>query len=123
MWNSLRIELNVSFMKNDPAKGGNIRINGIDLCWSVAHRQGWANTGGGQKALLGFAVLVERKTGAGRPLLLQFEPSTGHRNMPDHQRLRINAGRLSDCIQNAIAAGWDPESRGKQFVFQAGLVD
>jgi len=33
-------------------------------------------------------------------------------------RLPISAPKVADHIREAMAAGWDPESRGKPFVYE-----
>ena len=84
--------------------------------WSVYRQPSWTSTG-----LAGMAVLVEALESGGRDLLLEFEiEGRAHRCMPSHQRFRISDRRLIECVQKAMAAGWDQESRGKRFVFKLG---
>jgi hypothetical protein len=100
-------------------KNGTIQIDGADFKWSVFRQPRWSNTGGHK--LLGLAILVESPTKSHRELLLEFSiDRTLHGDMPQHQRFRINEKRLSECIRAAMAAGWDPTSRGKLFRFDAG---
>lgn len=108
-------------MKNDPSKGGTFLVNGVEFCWSIAHKEGHANTRSGHTGKIGLAILVERADGNGRPLLLQFDPSYRHRTMPRHPKIRIPDCRLIAYVERAIEAGWDSESRGKKMVFQAGM--
>lgn len=69
------------------------------------------------------AILVEAMQQGKRDLLLEFDLAPGgHRNMPERQRFQVPKRRLIECIQNAIRAGWNPESRGKRFTFTAGKV-
>jgi hypothetical protein len=110
-------------VRNDPTKGGVIQVDGTKFLWSIAHKEGHANTGGGQKGIVGLAILVRGKDVNRRHLLLQFEPTDRYVGRPQRPYFRIPDRRLTECIQNAIAAAWDPESRGKEFVFQAGLLD
>jgi hypothetical protein len=107
-------------MKKNTVKANTILVDGIEFCWSVFREQCYANSGSGQGDCLGLAILVESKEPSRRSLLLQFDYVNGHRNMPSHQRFKISDRRLVECIQNALSTGWDPESRGKQFVFNAG---
>jgi len=59
----------------------------------------------------GLAILVESLEPSRRQLLLEFAiDRTRHGDMPQHQRFRIHRNRLAGAIQNAIDAGWDPES-------------
>jgi hypothetical protein len=109
-------------MRNDPTKRGSVRVDGTEFFWSIAHKEGHANTGSGHKGLVGLAILVRSKDVNRRHLLLEFEPTDRYLGRPQRPTFRIPDRKLAGCIQNAIAAGWDPESRGKQFVFQAGLL-
>jgi hypothetical protein len=65
------------------------------------------------------AMLVQSEQG-GRDLWLEFDHVKGHRDMSKHMRFRIPDVRLIELIRNAMASGWEPESRGKPFVFHAG---
>jgi len=99
------------------AKATSIQVDRVEYLWSVYRQPRWVS----ERGLLGLAILVTLNPAAGRELLLEFQPDfRRHRNMPQHQRVGIAESRLADCIQNAIAAGWDAHSRGKRFVFNAG---
>ena len=69
---------------------------------------------------MGLALLVEKAEQGQRKLLLEFDSWNGHRCMPQHQRFRVTEHRMVKCIDDAIAAGWEPDSRGKIFRFDAG---
>ncbi len=109
-------------MSKNSVKPKSIQVDEVEFYWSVFRQQGYANTRSGY-ALLGLAILVESKEPNKRSLLLQFDGVNGHRNMPNHQRFKLSDRRLTECIQNALTAGWDPESRGKRFIFNAGSVN
>ena len=96
-------------------KSGVIEVDGVEYRWSVLREQTWVTSIGP----LGLAILVQSAPGK-RDLVLQFDGEVGHRCTPSHQRFRISNGRLIECVRNAIGSGWDPESRGKQFTFNAG---
>lgn len=69
----------------------------------------------------GHAVSVTKVASGNRELILEFDRDPRfHRGMAKHLRLRIPDRRLIECILKAIEAGWNPESRGKAFVFKAG---
>ena len=100
-------------------KKGVIQVDGSDYNWSIFRQPRWTNRGGYK--LLGLAILVKRVNASTRELLLEFaiDPKK-HGDMPQHQRFRVSDKRLSECIRTAIESGWDPESRGKVFRFDAG---
>jgi hypothetical protein len=98
-------------------KKGTVQIEGVEYRWSIYRQPNWTSEG-----LVGMAVLVETTEPSTRALLLEFAmDGPGHRCMPNHQRFRISDKRLIQCIQNARNAGWNPNERGKRFVFHAGL--
>jgi hypothetical protein len=73
--------------------------------------------------MLGLAIKVEAIQSSGRALLLEFtHHSSRHNTMPQHQRFRVPDRKLIECIESAMDSGWDPDSRGTVFVFEAGVV-
>jgi hypothetical protein len=98
-------------------KTGIVNVQGLDFRWTAARKQGWASATGAY----GHAVSVKKIEAPGRELILEFDVDRRfHRGMGKHLRLRIPDRRLVECLLDAIEAGWDPESRGKAFVFKAG---
>jgi len=43
--------------------------------------------------------------------------------MPERQRFRVTDKRLVQRVESAMGAGYDPDSRGKPFLFEAGSVN
>jgi hypothetical protein len=110
--------------KNQPVssepKNGVIRVGDAEFCWSVYRQPRWIT----DRGFLGLALLIEPTTESRRRLILEFDfDKSWHRAMPQHVRFRVPDKRLVQCIQSAIDAGYDPESRGKDFVFEAGSVN
>ena len=104
-------------------KKGTVRVGATDFRWSVFRQPTWTRGQNEVPILLGMAVLVEHPEPSHRELLLEFEIERGrHGDMPQHQRFRVPDGRLIEAIENAIEAGYDPESRGKRFVYEAGAL-
>ena len=104
------------------AKNGIVRVGGADYNWRV-HRQPTWTSGRSSPGheLLGLAILVEPPEPRRRSLVLEFDiDPTRHGDMPHHQRFIMSDGRLIEAIQSAMDAGWDPDSRGKRFVYEAG---
>lgn len=97
-------------------KYGTVRIEGVEYGWSIHRQPRW--TGNGE--LLGLAVLVKAVHSSGRELILEFSMESGRPGDMPEQKSRVSNRRLIDSIQNARNAGWDPETRGKYFFFNAG---
>jgi hypothetical protein len=108
-------------MNNNAVKSETIEIDGIEFYWNISHEATWVTSGGVR--LLGMTILVQSKEPSKRNLVLQFDPEMRRRkSKAQDQRLKISDRGLIECIRQAMAAGWDPESRGKPFTFQAGSV-
>src|SRR5690348_10029653 len=104
-------------------KQGIVTVCETDYRWSVFRQPTWTRGRDQGFTLLGLAVLVEPPEPSHRELLLEFDiDRTRHGDMPQHQRFRIPDGRLIEAIESAMDAGWDPDSRGKRFVHQAGSL-
>ena len=104
-------------------KKGIVTVDDADFRWSVFRQPTWT-TGRTQGAtLLGLAILVEPPEPSHRELLLEFDIDwSRHGSMHQHQRFRLPDGRLIAAIQNALQAGYDPDSRGKRFIYEAGAL-
>ena len=103
-------------------KNGIVTVGDAEYRWSVFRQPTWA-TGRNHDGytLLGLAILVEPPESNRRELLLEFGIERGrHGDMPQHQRFHVPDSRLTRAIQDALQAGYDPDSRGKRFVYEAG---
>jgi len=104
-------------------KKGIVRVDGADYLSSIFRQPTWTRGRNQEFTLLGLAILVEPPDASHRELLLQFDiDRTRHGDMPQHQRFRIHDSRLIEAIEDAMRAGWNPESRGKRFVYDAGAL-
>jgi hypothetical protein len=104
-------------------KKGVVKVGEIDYRWSVFRQPTWTRGRDQEFILLGLAILVEPPEPSRRELLLEFEiDRTRHGDMPHHQRFHVPDGRLVEAIESAMRAGWDPDSRGKRFVYEAGTL-
>jgi len=102
---------------------GIIKVQGTDYRWSVHRQPTWATGQHEQYKLRGLAILVEPLQVSRRQLILEFSiDASRHGDLPQHQRFRIHPGRLAQGIEDALNAGWDPESRGKPFIHEAGQL-
>ncbi len=101
---------------------GVVKVGDVEYRWSVLRHPCWTRgRTHDTPTLLGLAILVERMEPSHRQLLLEFEPhESRHRDMRMHQRFKLPDSRLLHAIESAMEAGWDPDSRGKRFVFEAG---
>lgn len=97
---------------------GTASLNGVGLTWELISEPQWSNSGGGYK---GLCVSVKVTDAVRRELLIEYPYPTdtkGHK-LPVPQRPPLSQSIVEASILQAIAAGWDPESRGKAFVFHA----
>ncbi len=105
-------------------KNGIVKVGEINYRWRVFRQPTWTR---GRThdvpTLLGLAILVEHPEPSHRDLLLEFDiDPERHGDMPQHQRFRIHNRRLIEAIESAMEAGYDPSSRGKRFVYEAGVL-
>jgi len=106
-------------VSSEPKKGA-IEVGDAEFRWSVYRQPRWIR----DRGFLGLAILIEPATESRRRLILEFEfDKSWHRAMPEHVRFRVPNKRLVQCVKSALKAGYDPDSRGKDFVFQAGSVN
>jgi hypothetical protein len=100
-------------------KKGAVKVGNVEYEWSIHRQPRWTGDG----VPLGWAILVKPTERPRRELIVEFAADrTRHGDMPQQPRLQLANRRLIECIQNAIDAGWDPESKGKPFFFAAGPV-
>ena len=104
-------------------KQGIVKVGDEDYRWSIFRRPAWTRDENQRHKLLGLAILVESLEPSRRELILEFDiHPTRHRDMRLHQRFRVTGGRLAEAIEGAMSAGWDPESWGRRFVYEAGAL-
>lgn len=94
-----------------------ITIDGISLVWRLHREQQWFTADGWK----GVAIHVTVAKGVRRELHLEY-PAEVTRKMESQKdappRQNIRAAKVEGHIRQAMAAGWDPESKGQPFVFQ-----
>ena len=101
---------------------GVVEVGDVNYHWSVLRQPAWTRGRTHDTlTLLGLAILVEPPEKSHRELVLEFDAHENrHRDMRQHQRFHLPNSRLVLAIEGALEAGWNPDSRGKRFVFQAG---
>lgn len=91
---------------------GVIRVDGEDYDWEL-RRQPQRTTG---DLWQGVAIALRLKD-AQREAIIQFPMIMRPDGSPQLLRQRINVDSLKNAVASAIAAGWNPSSRGKPVVF------
>jgi hypothetical protein len=88
-----------------------VAVDGVDYAWSYRH--GWVVWGKGVKAVSLSVSLQPERT---RELRLDFSVQIDDED-PTPSEAKVVAA-LPDAIRAAMAAGWDPESRGRAFRYE-----
>jgi hypothetical protein len=102
-------------MRAKRASAGVVTIEGLELNWDIHREPQWCTADGWK----GLSIAVRLAEGNGRELLIEYpidRRADGRVHLP--QRPKIDEKTLAAYIQMAVAAGWDPTSRGKTFAFQ-----
>jgi hypothetical protein len=98
---------------------GLISVDGVNLCWLLLSEPQWTTEHGYK----GLCISVRAQEGHHRELILEYpfpESSKGAPKLP--QRPKFSAKTIEADVRQAMAAGCEPASRGKTFVFQlAGI--
>jgi hypothetical protein len=94
-----------------------LTVDGISLLWSVHREQQWCTA----DRWKGVAILVTAASGGYRELFLEYptvrtQKKGWTRISPAHPK--IVPVKVEIHVRHAMAAGWDPSSRGKPFVYQ-----
>lgn len=92
-----------------------VTVRGEQFCWRVLREPHWCTASGWK----GVAVLVEPVArDSQRELILEFPFKVeARRSTPHRQRPKLPSARIAECINAALESGWEPQSRGKPFVF------
>jgi hypothetical protein len=100
-----------------------VAVDGFDLRWEVRSEPQWSTEDGYQ----GLSITVQRTDGTFRELILQYPSPQKKKTVVDGRtfltpagfpaRPKISPQKVQADIRQAIAAGWNPASRGKVFVF------
>ena len=95
-----------------------VTIDGMLLIWRLHREQNWTDD---HKAV-GLAIHVQVVGLVRRELYLEYpavrKQQNGYATPVLTIRPPIVAAKVADHIREAITAGWDPESRGKPFVYE-----
>jgi hypothetical protein len=87
-----------------------IEVGGEPYVWRLQRQPGWSSDDAGWR---GMAIAVRHKEGR-REAVLEFPPGPPRRyGAPQLQASQISRDLVAKAIASAIAAGWEPMSRGK----------
>lgn len=97
---------------------GSATIDGTSFVWELVSEPQWTNS---DYAYIGMCISVHVADEVRRELVIEYPYPTDAKGkrLPIPQRPPISAAMVEASIRQAITAGWDPESRGKTFVFRA----
>jgi hypothetical protein len=96
---------------------GSLTIDGVDLNWELVSEPQFTSS----REWKGLCISVRTEDGRHRELILQypFPKKTNELGIPQlPQRPKFTEKTVESDIRQAMASGWDPESRGKTFVFR-----
>jgi hypothetical protein len=96
---------------------GAVTIDGFSLIWNLHREQQWFTADGWK----GVAIHVRCAAGKRRELFLEFPPIGSERvgnTKEAPARHPISAAMVEAGIREAMAAGWDPGSRGQPYFHQ-----
>ena len=94
-----------------------IAIDEFSLIWHLHREQQWCDADGWR----GLAIHVKVAEGARRELFLEYPAARTQKSgyaRTDPVQQNILPEKVKAHIQQAMAAGWNPDSRGKPFVYQ-----
>ena len=92
-----------------------VTVDGVRYEWWIHRRPTWC-TGEGWK---GLALAVQPAEFPARKLFLEFPPELDtHISSQKRPRPSVSERRLTESIRAALAAGWEPSSRGRPFVYE-----
>jgi hypothetical protein len=97
-----------------------VTIDGFPMMWELHREQNWSD----DQNPTGMAIHVWVVGPVRRELYLEYpavrKTQSGFAAPVLTIRPPIVASKVAGHIREAMAAGWDPESRGKPFVYEAG---
>jgi hypothetical protein len=96
---------------------GTLDVNGVSFSWRLDREPQWSTTDGYR----GLSIIVDRIDRPGRSLCIVY-PFPRWKGFGTQgrkvQRPQVQPGDIADGIAEAIKQGYDPDRRGKPFLFQ-----
>lgn len=101
--------------KGKPPESYPLTVDGEPYLWRLQRKPGWSNDINGWR---GKAIAVRHQAGQ-REAVLEFPPDRQPRyGAPQLHAAQIPADLIARAIASALAAGWEPFSRGKTVTFE-----
>jgi hypothetical protein len=100
-------------MKKRRPDSSEITVGDHQLIWSIAREPSWCNADLWQ----GLAISVRLASGSTRELLIQYPMAENARGPDPRLRPGFTTGELQQQVRRAIDEGWDPQSRGKTYIY------
>ncbi|MDO9488131.1 MAG: hypothetical protein Q7J32_07125 [Sphingomonadaceae bacterium] len=95
---------------------GIVEVDGLKFEWELQREPQWCTAHGYR----GMTVTL-RMVGEQREALLEFPMPTHSDGRPNWKRPQLNDAIASNGVRAALAAGWEPTSRGKAVVFMVDV--
>lgn len=101
---------------------GRVSVEGEDYLWSLRREPQWSAA---HKAWVGVVITVEPAEAPQKQLVIEYpmpedwKPPKG--SAPRMSKASIDSSDFANQIAQALEAGWNPASRGKPFIYVAGL--
>jgi hypothetical protein len=89
---------------------GLIAVNGVRLSWRLLSEPQWT----AEHGFKGLWISVRTEDARHRELILEYPMP--NKQIP--QRPKFSVRTVEDGIRQASVAGWEPESRGRVFIFK-----
>jgi hypothetical protein len=96
---------------------GAATIDDLSMVWTLLSEPQWSDGFG--EGYKGLCISVKLAGQARRELIVEYPYPLNDRGLPlpVPQRPPVTPALVEASIRQAIAAGWDPGSRGKPFIF------
>ncbi|MDI1295761.1 MAG: hypothetical protein PSY12_07725 [bacterium] len=99
-------------MLNTPSLAGTVVVDAIKYEWELRREPQWSDADGWKGMTV---ALLQEDTQRGA--VLEFPPPKRLLKGLQRGRLQINDAMIARGVRAALAAGWEPSSRGKPVVF------
>ncbi|RYY43178.1 MAG: hypothetical protein EOP59_08465 [Sphingomonadales bacterium] len=99
-------------MSKSQSKGGAVQVDGIFYDWRLQREPHLSDDEGWR----GMTISLQQRD-ARREALVEFPPPKRLMKGLPPGRLQLDDATISRCVRAALAAGWEPETRGKPVIF------
>ncbi len=99
-------------MSKSQSKGGALQVDGILYDWHLQREPHLSDDEGWR----GMTISLQQRD-ARREALVEFPPPKRLMKGLPPGRLQLDDATIARCVRAALAAGWEPETRGKPVTF------